>query len=200
MAESKERLVYLLERTDKPYDGTDVYVGSTSRSLRQRLWEHRYDATRLDNKLYKRMREVGADKWKVTLLLLRTCDKKTIRELEREKCSELNADLNTNEPITTPEEKIQYKADYREKNKEAILKNQADYREKNKEAILKYAADYYEKNKEKVNKKIADCRKKNREEKKYHCAICEVACCSNWGLQKHLHTIKHGYAYLNSLD
>ena len=40
-SEIKLRTVYLLKRTDKHDDGTDIYVGSMLRSLRERLWDHR---------------------------------------------------------------------------------------------------------------------------------------------------------------
>ena len=39
--EIKNRTVYMLCRTDKTEDdGTDIYVGSTSKSLEKRLCEH----------------------------------------------------------------------------------------------------------------------------------------------------------------
>ena len=162
MSEIKQWTVYLLQRTDKIFDGTDVYIGSTSRTPGQRLSSHRRDATRVgneNNKFYKRMREVGVDKWEITPLLSKICDKNTIRMAEREKCNELNADLNTRSPITTPEEKEERKR--------------------------QYMTDYHE---------------KNTENKKYHCAICEVACGSNKDLQKHLKTPKHFWKYIYSVD
>ena len=126
MTEIKERVVYVLTRKNKAADNnTDVYVGSTSYSLKKRLCEHRSTARGAgneNNKLYERMREVGVDSWKITPLLSQLCDKKTIRELEREKCSELNADLNTLSPIRTPDKKRQYDAAY-----------SAAYYEKNKQ-------------------------------------------------------------------
>ena len=126
MTEIKERVVYVITRTSKADDdNTDIYVGSTSYSLKKRLCEHRSTARGAgneNNKLYERMREVGVDSWKITPLLSQLCDKKTIRELEREKCSELNADLNTLSPIRTPDEKRQYDAAY-----------SAAYYEKNKQ-------------------------------------------------------------------
>ena len=102
-SEIKQRIVYLMQRTDKIYDGTEIYVGSTSRSLRERLRKHR-DRSKLEKyentKLYKKMREVGVSNWGITPLLSLTCDKKTILELEKEKYDELNADLNTYSPVS----------------------------------------------------------------------------------------------------
>ena len=42
MNDIKPRTVYLLRRTDKEEDdGTDLYVGSTSANLKDRLWKHK---------------------------------------------------------------------------------------------------------------------------------------------------------------
>ena len=41
MNDIKPRTVYLLRRTDKENDGTDLYVGSTSVNLKKRLRDHK---------------------------------------------------------------------------------------------------------------------------------------------------------------
>ena len=181
MTEIKKRTVYLLQRTDKEEDGTDVYVGSTSKTPRRRLSEHRCMATRSDSKLYGRMRAVGVDNWEIVPLFQRACDKETILGLERKWIKIMGADLNTYFPIITPEEKNQYASKYREMNKEKM-------------------ADYLEMNKEKISKKIADCYEKNKQKKKYHCAICEVAYRNNYDLQRHLKTSRHFWKYIYSPD
>ena len=85
--EVKQRIVYVSTRTNKADDDdTDLYVGSTSKPLGKRLCEHRCDAIRVgneNNRSYKRMRGIGPGNWKILPLLSRTCDIKTIRELER---------------------------------------------------------------------------------------------------------------------
>ena len=112
--EIKQRTVYLLQRTDKIYDGTDIYVGSTSTSLRERLRKLR-DRSKLEKyentKLYKKMCEVGVDSWKIISLLSIECDKKTILKLEKEKYDELNEDLNTYSPFSE-ENRKEYNANY----------------------------------------------------------------------------------------
>ena len=188
MSEIKERTVYLMQRSDKVFDGTDVYVGSTSRSLRERLWSLRGAVTRTgneNNRLYKKMREVGLGNWKMIPLLSFTCDKKTILEFEKEWCNALNADLNTYSPVLTPDERKQYNADYREFNKEKIKKQKADYYESKKEAI---------------KQKQADNRELNRQEKKHHCELCGKSFWANWLLQKHLKTSRHFWKYICSVD
>ena len=42
--EIKNRTVYVLFRTDKPEDGSDIYIGSTSQPLKERLCEHKKKA------------------------------------------------------------------------------------------------------------------------------------------------------------
>ena len=67
----KQRIVYQLKRSDKRYNiSSDVYVGSTSKNLDKRLKYHISDAKKLndkgeDNKLYRRMREVGVNNWEI---------------------------------------------------------------------------------------------------------------------------------------
>ena len=43
-------------------------------------------------------------------------------------------------------------------------------------------------------------RKNNKETKRYNCELCDVAFKDNYNLKKHFDTLKHSYAWLNSLD
>ena len=66
-------------------------------TLDKRLKYHISDAKKLndkskDNKLYRRMREVGLNNWEMVPLLVMTCDKKTIVKYEREWMNALCAD------------------------------------------------------------------------------------------------------------
>ena len=188
MTEIKPRTVYLMQRTDKIYDGTEIYVGSTSLSLKLRLQVHKSASKTkkyCNTKLYTKMREVGLNNWKIIPLLQRTCDKKTILELEMEKCNELNADLNMRSPFLGFDNKKEYFVKYYQFNKE-IIKQRQD--------------NYYELNKEKISQKQTEYHKLNKQNKRYHCEICDFSFGSNRGLKDHFYTIKHGYTYLNSLD
>lgn len=184
--EIKPRIVYVLTRKNKADDDdTDMYVGSTSMPLNKRLCCHRCDAIRVgneNNRLYKRMCEVGLQNWEILPLLGRTCDIKTIYELERKWIDVVGADLNTNSPITTISEKKEHKKEYDvgyyENNKEVIKKRQADYRKNNKAAIRQQQADYRE----------------NIGKKRFYCGICDIACRSSWTLKTHLDSLKHSYA------
>ena len=42
--------------------------------------------------------------------------------------------------------------------------------------------------------------KKNKEDKRYYCGVCDVACKDKFHLNRHLDTLKHSYAWLNSVD
>ena len=79
--ETRKRVVYLLCNKNSDF-GRDVYVGSTSQPLAQRLSNHKTDCLRIgnvENKLYKRMREVGLENWVMRPLLTLECSRDAIR-------------------------------------------------------------------------------------------------------------------------
>lgn len=202
MAEIKLRTVYLLRRTDKPDDGTDVYVGSTSMTLKERLLVHSFIVKTLkkgyeNNKLYVRMREVGLYNWEIIPLLSFTCGKKTIREFEKKWVKILCSDLNSFSPITNKKE---YNANYYESNKDVILQKKANYYELNKDVILHQRANYRKLNKDAILKKQANHRQLTIQNKVHHCDVCDKSFRSIYDLKKHLDTLKHQYTYLNSVD
>ena len=131
--EIKQRTVYVLTRKDKANDDdTDLYIGSRSQPLKERLRCHWKDAIRPgneNNRLYVRMNAIGLDKWEILPLLSRMCDIKTIREVERKWVRILSADLNSYSPVTDQKE---YKAAYYEKNRESILQYMITYYKDNK--------------------------------------------------------------------
>ena len=155
--EIKPRVVYKLVRTDKPEDGTDVYVGSTSKTLKNRLKDHRHDAGRCNSKLYKRMFEMGIDNWKILPLLVHICDRKTIQEFERNWIELLSPDLNTYSPLDE------------NPNVNNIEASKRHYRN-------------------------------SIENKTYYCNVCDKAFGKIYALKRHFNSLKHQYAYLNSVD
>ena len=74
--EIKPRTVYLLRRTDRPDNGVDLYVGSTSMNLRKRLSNHKYYTKICNTKLHKKMIETGPENWTIEPLLTFSCNKK----------------------------------------------------------------------------------------------------------------------------
>ena len=199
--EIKERTVYVLTRKNKADDDdTDIYVGSTSLPLWKRSCCHKQRAKNFieigcskNNRLYVRMNEIGLENWEILPLLARTCSKKEICEVEKNWVRILMADLNTYSPITNKKE---YQAACYENNKDAIKA----YYEKNKDAIKEYKAKYRGNNKDAIKEYKAKYRKKNKEVKRYYCEICGVACKDNYNLKKQFDTLKHSYAWLDSLD
>ena len=119
MNDIKPRTVYLLRRTDKEDDGTDLYVGSTSKKLKERLWDHKSAVKICNSKLYTRMYEIGKHKWEIIPLLSRICDRDIICKLEMKWIGILQSDLNSISPLTN------------RKNKEIIKQKQVDYYHKN---------------------------------------------------------------------
>ena len=171
-SEIKLRIVYVLTRTNKANDDddTDIYVASTSKNLNERLAEHRCVAKSKNSKLYERMREVDIYNWEIIPLLSRTCDKKTILELERKWIKIMNADLNTLSPIITPDERKTYLVNYYKLNKKDILRKHTEY-----------------------NKSI-------KQKKVHYCEVCNMSFEFNYNLQKHLKTSKHFWKYIYSVD
>ena len=161
MNDIKPRTVYLLRQTDKEEDdGTDLYIGSTSKKLKERLSNHKSYTRIVSNKLYTKMLETGVNNWEIIPLLSRTCNRNTIREVERKWIRILNADLNTFSPINTENE-------WKNTGKEKMKRERYHYTKQNKT---------------------------------HYCNVCNKAFGYVADLKKHLESLKHSYAYLNSLD
>ena len=160
----KQRIVYVLTRKNKTDDDdSDLYVGCMSQPLERRLQGHRKDAQRSgreNNRLYKRMREVGLENWEILPLLGRTCGKKEVFELERKWIKILKAGLNTYLPARKEETVQEYNANRYKDNKEAILQWQAKYYEANREAVRRRQAKYYEVNQDVIREYQTEYRKK----------------------------------------
>ena len=43
-------------------------------------------------------------------------------------------------------------------------------------------------------------KKRNKEVKRYYCDVCNIACSDSHKLKRHFDTLKHSYAWLNSVD
>jgi len=132
-------------------DHTDrIYIGSTTRNLDSRITKHKYAYNKWkDNNtrqycssytLYK----LGDIKYE--LLELYKCNNK--KELLEREAYYIKQNyilvVNKNKPTLSEEQKIEYKKEYRIRNKEKLK----EYYEKNKEQIDKQSREYYEKNKE----------------------------------------------------
>ena len=170
MSGIKKRTVYMLRRTD---GGNEIYIGSTSQPLKKRYMGHIYRAKNFmdrgcskDNRLYTRMNEVGLGNWRISPLLSRVCNIKTIRDEEKGWVRALNPGLNSYLPVRDEETIEEYRTAYRESHKDKIKA-------------------HYE---------------GNMKKKRYYCGLCNVTCMQNSDLKKHLNTLKHSNAYMNSVD
>ena len=215
--EIKTRTVYCLTKnfSDENYDS---YIGSTSMSLERRLNWHKFSAMQnrcKNSKIYRRMNEVGLENWKVVPLLTLECTRNEILTFERKWLEVLGADLNSYLPIINAEDRKQKRAEYRKKNREKIQQGKAKYRAenreilrkkqvkyflKNREAIYQKQVKYRENNHEKISQWNAEYREKNKASKRFFCEVCDITCGSAKDLKRHNDTLKHQYAFLNSLD
>ena len=98
------------------------------------------------------------------------------------------------------EELIRRNAEYYAKNREEVRKHQAEYYAKNREEVCKHQAVYREGNREVLRQKAVERRAKNREQKKFFCEVCQAPFSFPQNLRKHNETLKHQFAFLNSLD
>ena len=158
------RTVYCLTKK-VPDENYDVYVGSTSMSLENRLQIQKWKAKQggVKSKVLKRMSEVGVENWKIVPLLTLECTRDEIRSLERKWCEVLEADLNTISPITSKEEARREKNEHYVSNHEKILRKRAEYREKNKEKVREQDRASYDRNREKILEKKKAHYEKNHE-------------------------------------
>ena len=79
-------------------------------------------------------------------------------------------------------------------------KYETEYRKNNKDIIRKRKVEYYMANRDAILRKDAEYRKNNVGTKKYYCETCERACESKKDLVRHLDTLRHSYAYMDSVD
>ena len=174
--EIRARTVYCLTKR-VPDENYDVYVGSTSLSIEERLRKQKSLAkqeNRKKAKVFRRMNEVGLENWMIVPLLTLDCTKEEIRSFERKWFELLEADLNTNSPFTSKEEAREKQKAYHEANREKIIEKQKAYeaanREKIRESQKEYEAAnlekrkaYYEANREKIRERQKEYHEANRE-------------------------------------
>jgi hypothetical protein len=140
--------------TCKDVEVSGIYVGST-KSFHTRQLKHKYDSkneTKTHIKLYKCIKENGGiSNWEYKILESSTCEKQTEAFIrERYYIDELKADLNTNMPYTTIEEKRISQVEFNVNNKEKLSARQKHYFLEHREKRLEQFKQYYISNKEKI--------------------------------------------------
>jgi hypothetical protein len=142
-----------------------IYIGSTIKSLKDRLNVHKNDSQKSKSALYTFINEKGGfDNIKMNLIENYQCNSR--RELEQreqfyiEKYDNL---LNSHNAFTDQKE---YRKQYYQKNKEHDLEYQKKYNEIHKEKIKEYQLDYQKKYYEEHKKEIITY--KTEHQKEYH--------------------------------
>jgi len=137
----------------------EIYVGSTT-GWKNRKKNHKLSCNNMKSKnynsyVYKYIRDNGGwDNWDMVLIEhYNATDFKDLCKKERYWIDELGAELNMNRPYISVEEIIEYKTQYRNKNKERILENKKQYYNNNKQKILEQTKEYRNKNREQILEK-----------------------------------------------
>lgn len=182
----------------------DIYIGSTTQLLCQRMRKHRHNS-KYDNyqtiKLYKCFHEYGIDNFYIELIENYNCDsKEQLTAREGYHIRKLQPSLNTviigrtNEEYkndnseTIKIQQQQYRKDnketiaeksrkYREMNKEQLKIRKQQYRDGHKEHIQQYSKTYYENNKDKIKDYVNKYRIENAElvkKNKQEQIVCEI--------------------------
>jgi len=165
-------------------DNLFCYIGSTFKSLNERLEKHKNDYKNYNGtiSIHKYFDKYGIDNFKI--ILIKTYNVIRIDENDRKHleayetlwiCKTINC-VNKQLPFNPlkKEQQKKYreenretiavkKKEYREKNKETIAEKQKEYRQKNKEILAEKNKEYREKNKETINEKRKKYREKNKE-------------------------------------
>ena len=163
----------------------DIYVGSTTLKLCERMRDHRKGyrhRTRQHYPLYKAFIEHGVEHFFIELIEKCPCnDKDELRKKEGEYIKDLKPSLNRFVAGRT-------KKEYYEDNKERISKVQQEYYNNNKEQIKQYL----EENKEHRAQQKKTYYENNKETTVLRKVECECGCAINRGsLMRHQRTKKH---------
>jgi hypothetical protein len=169
-----------------------TYVGSTTRTLAQRLCNHRTDYKRYqaksDRKKCSSIDVLAGGDYNIVLLEKVVCEcKDQLRQRERYYIETIEC-VNKNIPGRTIVE-------YREANKEAMVEYKREYHRANKEARSEYHREYHQANRDAQNEHSRKYNEEHREElaqkraTKVNCGCGAVH--SHGDSARHLKTNKH---------
>lgn len=138
---------------------SEIYVGSTTQTLENRLREH-MDQSKLSKnqtaKLFMHLTPIGFDKVFIELLETYPCNSnRGLRIREQKWMDELKPSLNTLPAFLTDEQR-----------KEKDAQRHKEYYERNKDKIVAYKAQYAREHSSKIVAKVAAWKKANPEKRK----------------------------------
>ena len=147
--------------TIRSNDADDLYIGSTTQSLSKRFNDHKRDATcetRMNYPLYRKMNEVGIDKFYIELYENYPCQNiEELRKREGELIRQMGtlnkqvAGRSKKEWTNENQDKVkEYKQRHKEGNEERIKEQSKGWYEENKEHKAEYDKEYRCKNKQKI--------------------------------------------------
>ena len=160
MPDYKNGKIYCL----RSHQTEDIYIGSTTQQLSQRMTDHKKHYKGFLNKKYHYVSSYEIIKYTDAYIeLICDCPCNSRNELHREEGKHIRnnncvnkriAGRTIKEYLIDNKEKINnYHIQYRTENKEKMKLRDKDYYEKNKEKILLQKKEYHQKNKDKLNKK-----------------------------------------------
>jgi hypothetical protein len=165
----------------------EVYIGSTCQPLTKRWYGHKQDSDNRLSKINQYMKELGFDKFSISLVENYPCTNKT--ELRRREGEFIKEQGTLNDRIAGRTDKewyednketmLEYHKEYRKNNKEKIKEYMKEYYEDNKEQAAENRQKYYENNNEYVKKHVNEYRLKNKEKiknkksTKVECEVCK---------------------------
>ena len=181
---SKGKIYTIRCKTNNEY----IYVGSTCKTLSQRIAGHRYDSKAHPSKMFYSKIEDWND-WYIELHEDYPCERK---EQLAKREGEIIRQIGTLNQLIAGrgieewkdeggrEKRQIYHKSYRETNKEKLSNDKKQYYVNNKEKLDEYKKQYYEKHKTEINRQ-------NNEE-----IICDCGCKTNRGhFARHIKTDKH---------
>lgn len=133
---------------------TEIYVGHTTNFIKRKA-NHKKSTNTPTDPLYDTYKyqfirnNGGFENWTMIEIIKIACvDVNDACRVERQYMEQLNATLNKNKPIITPNEKEEYYMNYYERNKEKICEYNKEYIKENKDQLKNYREINKEKKRE----------------------------------------------------
>ena len=202
------------------YVDNDIYIGSTTQTLKRRFNKHKIQ---IDNdktkhrKLYAKMIELGVECFYIEEIEKCPCnDVEELQKRERHYILERKPVLNIQIPLRTMEEwrrdsqehlqeyerqryinnpRKEYKKQYREDNKDKLDENTKRFREENPDYMKEYNQKYYQEKKDYFKEYRENNRDKYKEKIKCECGKV----ITRGSISRHCKTKKHK-DYLNNIN